>query len=60
MIVNSIILWGSMIALILLGCPITFALGSVSCIAAMFVWGGISGLYIIASTAAEVTVSWVL
>lgn len=56
----SILIWGSMAALIFLGVPIAFSLGSVAIFGAIYVWGGINGIYIIGNTAAEVMTNWVL
>lgn len=53
--IDQLLLWGSMILLVLLGCPIAYAIGIVSVGAAWLVWGGMSGLFLIASSAAEVT-----
>lgn len=58
--IASGVIWGSMIVLIFLGVPIAFALGTVAIFGAMYVWGGVNGIYILGSTTAEVMTNWIL
>ena len=55
-----IAMWVIMILLIALGFPVAFSLGSVAVIGSFYVWGGINGICIIATTAADVMTNWIL
>jgi tripartite ATP-independent transporter DctM subunit len=55
-----IAMWVIMILLIALGFPVAFSLGSVAVVGSVYVWGGINGICIIATTAADVMTNWIL
>ena len=55
-----IAMWVIMILLIGLGFPVAFSLGSIAVIGSFYVWGGINGIFIVATTAADVMTNWIL